>query len=335
MQGNKKFKVVLSDYEWPDLSIENDLFTPLGIDFLAGHCEQETDVINLAQDADAVIAEYAPLTQAVIQTLKNCKIISMNAAGYNNVDVEAATDAGIMVVNCPDYCFEEVADHTMALLLACARGVVKFDRRLKDRIWDFKSAGQLFRLRDSVLGLVGFGRVAQAVAKRAQCFGVKVLATDPFVPQEAFDRLQVTRIPLEALLPQVDYLSLHTPLNSETRHLISASELSRMKHTAFLINMSRGEVVDEDALLQALTTGEIRGAALDVLTDEPPEFKHPLLGLDNIILTPHAAFYSQESMDEVRTRSAEQVVSVYQNQVPENVVNPEVLDMPVLRLTAV
>jgi D-3-phosphoglycerate dehydrogenase len=161
MSRESKFNVVLTDYEWPDLSIEHGMFAPLGINFTAAHCKSENDVLRVAEYADAIIAEYAPLSEEVIRSLRRCKVISMNAAGFDNVDVEAATDEGILLVNCPDYCFEEVADHAMAMILSCARGIFQYDRRIRDRIWDHKSAGPRERIRNSVLGLIGFGRVAQ------------------------------------------------------------------------------------------------------------------------------------------------------------------------------
>jgi D-3-phosphoglycerate dehydrogenase len=319
------YKVVLTDYEWPDLNIEKNIFLKIGADFVAAHCVSELDVINLAENADAVITEYAPLTKHVIEKLVSCKIISMNAAGYDNVDVEAATEAGILVVNCPDYCYDEVADHTMALLLACARGIVRFDHHIKKKVWDFKSAGRLNRIRGSILGLVGFGGVARAVGKRAKAFGMKVIAYDPYVSKEIFNREEVVQVTVEAIFEESDFISIHTPRTPETINLVSQKELSIMKKSAYIINTSRGSILDEKALLNALQQEKIGGAAIDVMDREPPDFWNTLFSCDNLIVTPHAAFYSEDAMAEVRRRGAEQVIQVLEGKWPQHIVNKELL----------
>ncbi len=333
MNREERFSVVLTDYEWPDLSIEHGLFTPLGIEFTASHCNDEKEVTAVAESADAVISEYAPLSEKVIRSLRRCKVISMNAAGFDNIDVDAATDAGILLVNCPDYCFEEVADHTMAMILSCARGIFQYDRRIRDRIWDFKSAGPRERVRDSVLGLLGFGRVAQAVAARAKAFGMKVLAFDPFIKDDVLKSKGVHPATMREIFSAADYLSVHVPLSKDTQKLVTAEELSLMKASAFVLNLSRGSVVDEKALYEAVKTGIVRGAALDVLEKEPPEFDNPLLSLDNVLITPHAAFYSEDAMVEVRTRSAQEVVKVLKGELPNYIVNKKVLENGKLRMT--
>jgi D-3-phosphoglycerate dehydrogenase len=334
MSCEAKFHVVLTDYEWPDLSIEHGIFSPLGINFTAAHCKDEDDVLRVAEDADAIITEYAPLSRKVIRSLRRCKIISMNAAGFDNVNVEAATDEGILLVNCPDYCFEEVADHAMAMILSCARGLFQYGRRIRNKIWDYKSAGPRERIRDSVLGLIGFGRVAQAVAARAKSFGMRVVASDPFISDEFIRSQGVEPATKQETLTAADYLSIHVPLTKDTRKSIGEKELSRMKRSAFLINVSRGAVIDEKALYEALKSGIVRGAAFDVLEKEPPDFDNPLLSLDNVLVTPHAAFYSEDAMSEVRSRSAQEVIKVFKGELPAHVVNGEVLENGKLRMTA-
>ena len=326
MNREAKFNVVLTDYGWPDLSIEHGIFAPLGIHFTAAHCKDEDEVLRVAENADAIITGYAPLTRKVIHSLKRCQIISMNGAGFDNVNVEAATEAGILLVNCPDYCFEEVADHAMALILSCARGVFQYDRRIRNRIWDYKSAGPRQRIRGSVLGLIGFGRVAQAVAARARSFGMRVVASDPFITNEFFEAQGVQPATRQETLAAADYLSIHVPLTKETYKSIGAEELSRMKGSAFIINASRGAVIDERALYEALKSGIVRGAALDVLEKEPPDFDNPLLSLDNVLVTPHAGFYSLEAMSEVRSRSAQEVIKVFKGELPGYIVNRKVLE---------
>lgn len=332
MSRKQKFRVVLTDYEWPDLSIEHGIFSPHGINFTAAHCKNEEDVLSVAENADAIISEYAPLTERVIQSLQQCKIISMNAAGFDNVNVEAATQKGILLVNCPDYCFEEVADHTMAMILSCARGIFQYDRRIRSKIWDFKAAGPRQRIRNSVLGLFGFGRIAQAVADRANSFGMRIFAYDPFIKEDYMMAKGVKPAALQTIISAADYLSIHVPLTKETRALIGAEHLSCMKRSAFLINASRGGIVDERALHDALKSGVIRGAALDVLAKEPPEFDNPLLALENVLITPHAAFYSEDAMREVRSRAAQEVIRVFKGGLPNNIVNPSVIEQDGFRL---
>lgn len=333
MSPESKFNVVLTDYGWAELSIEHDIFAPLGINFMGAHCRDEDDVIRVCVDADAIISEDAPLSRQVIRSLERCKIISMNAAGYYNVDVETATDAGILLVNCPDYCFEEVADHTWAMILSCARGIFQYDRRIRSKIWDCKSAGPHARIRDSILGLIGFGRVAQAVAARARSFGMKVVAFDPYITREVFETQGVQPVSKYGALTVADYISIHVPVTKETVKSIGTEELSRMKHSAFIISTCRGTVIDERALYQALKIGIIRGAALDVMEKEPPDFDNPLLSLDNVLVTPHAAFLSEEAIVEKRTRSAQEVIKVFKGELPNHIVNREVLENGKLRMS--
>ncbi len=316
------------------MSIEHGMFSTLGINFTAAHCKDEEGVLRLAECADAVITGYAPISAKVIRSLRRCRIISMNAVGFDNVDRVAATEEGILLVNCPDYCLDEVADHTMAMVLSCARGLFQFDRRVRGKIWDFKSAGPRERVRNSVLGLMGFGRVAKAVAKRASGFGMRVLAYDPFIPDEFLKANGVEPATKQETLAAADYLSIHVPLAKETQKFIGAQELLRMKGSAFLINASRGGVIDEDALHEALKSGIIRGAALDVVEHEPPDFRNPLLSLDNVLITPHAAFYSEEAMSEVRSRSAGEVIKVLTGKLPDHIVNSEVLENGKLRMNS-
>lgn len=330
MDPSREFNVVLTDNVWPDLSIEYGIFSTRGIGFVATHCLSEEEVIRAAGQAEGIITIHAPITEKVIRSLKRCRVISVSGSGYNNVDVDAATRAGILLVNCPDYCVEEVADHTMALILSCARGVFLFDRRVRENIWDFKSAGDLVRIRDSVLGLIGFGRVSRAITERAKGFGLKVLAFDPFVPNHVFREAGVQRAGVHEILTVSDYVSIHTTLNPDTVDMISAHELSMMKSSAFLVNVSRGGIVNEAALYEALSQGIIRGAALDVLEREPPDFSHSLASLENVLITPHAAFYSEEAMEEVRVRSAQAIVKVYNRAWPDNIINESILQDPPL-----
>lgn len=316
-------KVVLTDYAWPDLALEKEILEKGGAELIAKHCKTESDVLAATAEADAIIVEYAPITREVILAAKKCKVISMNAAGYDNVDLAAATQEGIVVANVPDYCYDEVADHAMTLLLVCARRVVRFCQDISCKIWDFKSAGEMKRIRGRTLGLIGFGGISRNVARRAKPFGLRIIAYDPYLPSEVFDQEAVGQVSLEELLKDSDFVSIHIPKTSETTELISEEQLRKMKPDSFLINTSRGGIVDEVALHKALQNGWIEGAALDVLAMEPADFSNPLFECENAVLTPHCAFYSEDSMTEVRTRAAKQVLEVLAGKWPPNLVNTE------------
>lgn len=332
MTNKAPFNVVLTDHVWPDLTIETRIFSPYGISVTAAHCKTEDDIIRIAPGADAICAIHAPITRKVVNALTECKIISMSGVGFNSVDIEALTDAGILLVHCPDYCIEEVANHTVALILSCARGLFLFDRRITEQIWEYRSAGILMRVSSTILGLIGFGKIAQAVAQRANGFQMSVQAYDPYADDSIFEQYGVARVTLDELLSTSDFVSIHTPLNKTTKNMIGAPQLETMKSSAFLINTSRGSIINEEALVRALADGTIRGAALDALSAEPPDFSIELFNLGNVLLTPHAAFYSEEAVEEVRTRSAKAITDVYNGILPDHIVNREVLTNGRLRM---
>ena len=315
-------KVVITDNDYPPATIEDEELEAVNAEVVWGQCESPEDVLDLARDAHAIIVEYAPITREVIAGLERCQIISRYGIGVDNVAVEAATEKGIVVTNVPDYCLDEVADHTMALLLALARKITRLDRATKEGKWDVWSvAAPVYGLRDSSLGLIGFGQTARRAATRAQGFGMQVLAHDPWIDEESFHEYNATSASLDELLRLSDFVSLHTRLTDDTYHLIGEDELKRMKPHAFLINTARGDIVDERALFRALTEGWIAGAAVDVLAQEPPPPDYQLVSLDNIIVTPHAAFYSERSIQELRRRATREVVRVLQGLEPASPVN--------------
>ncbi len=332
MKNQTPFSVVLTDHVWRDLSIETGLFAPFGISMTAAHCKTEDDIIRIAAGADAICAIHAPVSRKVVKSLTQCKVISMSSVGYNSIDVDAVTDAGILLVHCPDYCIEEVANHTLALIMSCARGLFLFDRRIKDQMWEYQSAGILTRVSTATLGLIGFGKIARDVALRARGFQMDVQAFDPHAGDSIFEQNGVTRVSLEELLSTSDFVSIHAPLNETTKNMISGPQLTMMKSSAFLINTSRGRIIDEEALVSALTDGTIRGAAIDALSEEPPDFSSPLFNLGNVFFTPHAAFYSEEAVEEVRTRSANAITDVYNGIIPDHSVNRDVLTNGKLRM---
>jgi len=315
-------KVVITDNDYPPATIEEEELEAVNAEVVWAQCKSPEEVLDLARDADAIIVEYAPITRKVIAGLEQCQIISRYGIGVDNVAVEAATEKGIVVTNVPDYCLDEVADHTMALLLALARKITRLDRATKQGRWDvWSAAAPVYGLRDSRLGLIGFGQTARRVATRAQGFGMQVLAHDPWIDEESFHEYDATSTSLDELLRLSDFVSLHTRLTDDTYHLIGEDELKRMKPHAFLINTARGDIVDERALFRALTEGWIAGAAVDVLAQEPPPPDYQLVSLDNIIVTPHAAFYSERSIQELRRRATREVVRVLQGLEPASPVN--------------
>jgi D-3-phosphoglycerate dehydrogenase len=260
----------------------------------------------------------------MIGQMMRCRIIARFGIGVDNVDIAAATNAGIVVTRVPDYCIDEVSDHTMALLLALARKIPFANSRAHAGRWEMSAVVPVHRLRGSVLGLVGFGRIPQLVAPKAKAFGLRIISYDPFVSDEIMNRAGVEKVHFSELVSTSDHISIHTPLVPETNHLFNADVFPRMKPTAHLINTARGSIVDEEALAQALDQGHLAGAALDVLSQEPPSMS-PLFGRHNVILTPHMSFYSAESLIDLQSKAAEEVVRVLTGELPRNPVNPEAL----------
>jgi len=287
------------------------------------YCNTEDEVIEAAKDADGILNQYAPITRRVMESLKRCKVIARYGVGVDNIDVEAATEQGIIIANVPDYCIDEVSTHTMALILACARGITLLDRKIREKKWDFTLAKPLFRTQGKVLGLFGLGRIAKMVAQKASRFGFKIIAYDPYISKVDED---IKLVEFSKLLSDSDFVSLHAPLTQETRHSFGESELKAMKKTAYLINTSRGPLLNEKALYQALREKWIAGAALDVMEKEPPEWENPLLKLNNLIVTPHISFYSEESYVELKTKIAKVVLAVLKGELPSAIVNPQVVN---------
>ncbi len=319
------FIVAITDYVFPSLEPEQAVLGPLGVELRPQQCRSEEEIIALAQDADAVLNCYAKMAARVIEKLKRCKIIARYGIGVDNVDLAAANKARILVTNVPDYCIDEVSDHALALILSLARKIVAADTGVKNGNWSVTAHAEIRRLRGQTLGLLGFGKIAKALASKVQPLGMKVLVYDPYLEAELISRHGAEAVSLDRLLAEADAISIHVPLSSETRNLIGQRELALMKSTAFLINTSRGGIVDEQGLAAALKEGQLGGAALDVLSVEPPPQDHPLRQAPNVILTPHLAFYSRESVIELQTKAAEEVARALKGEPPRSPVNPEVL----------
>jgi len=287
--------------------------------------DKEDEVIGRARDADALIISSTPVTRGVMSALEGLKVVVRTGVGYDVIDVPAATDLGVIVVNVPDIWVREVANHTLALLLAWNRKIITLDRNVHAGKWGGGVPGAWTgSLHGETVGIVGLGNIGSAFARRVAAFETKLIAHDPYVEDSRFRALGVERVSLEALAERSDYVSVHTLLNAETRHLIGEAFFKRMKPTAILINTSRGPVVDELALTKALKDKRLAGAALDVWEREPVAADNPLLGMDNVIATPHAAYFSSPAVAEVPRRCGEEVARVLTGQRPINVVNPEV-----------
>jgi D-3-phosphoglycerate dehydrogenase len=316
--------VAVADSVFPNLDPARAVLSKIGGELRLAEGPTPESILQVARHADAVLVTYAKISADMIRQLTRCRIIARFGIGVDNVDIAAATDAGIVVTRVPDYCIDEVSDHTLALLLALVRKIPFANSHTHAGRWKMSAVVPIHRLRGRVLGLVGFGRIPQLVAPKAKAFGLEVVTYDPYVQKEITTAAGVDRVEFGELLKVSDYVSVHAPLMPETQGLFNAEAFRKMKPSAYLINTARGAIVDEAALAHALDAGQLAGAALDVLSQEPPAAS-PLLGRDNVILTPHMSFYSVESLIELQTKAAEEVARVLTGQAPRNPVNPEAL----------
>ena len=328
-------KVLMTDYVWPSVEPERAVLAQADAELVVAPDGSEQTLASMAEDADAILTCFAKVTDKVVRAAEKCVTIGRFGVGVDNIAVDTATELGIVVTYVPDYCVDEVSDHVMAMLLAWNRRIVLFDRATKAKGWGSEGLGmRIMRLRGKKLGIVGFGRIGRAVCSKALAFDLEVLASDPFVSADAMAQQGGTLVELPELLRESDFVTLHSPLLPETTNMIGKAELAQMKPTAFLINAARGPLIDEDALYEALTSGRIAGAGLDVLVDIAPPLDHRLVQLENVIITPHTAFFSQEAVLELEERAAGEVVRVLQGQMPDNLVNTGVLSKPNLRAKA-
>jgi len=266
-----------------------------------------------------------PLREEDIKGLTSCQIISVTGIGFNDLDLEATTRYGIVATNVPGFCVDEVSDHTLALILALYRRLPECRDMITKGIWKAVDIGSMRRLKGQVLGLVGFGKIGREVARKAKGFGFNVKVYDPYLPEAKQNQFEVELVDFDDLIRTSDVISLHVPLNKETYHLINADVFEAMKDTAYLINTCRGDVVNEADLIHALKTKKIAGAGLDVLSQEPPEVSNPLLFMPNVIVSPHSAFISDDSLSELCVKSAKAIFDKLDGKIPENVINSEVL----------
>jgi D-3-phosphoglycerate dehydrogenase len=282
----------------------------------------EEQTVAVLKHADGILVNLHPLPAGIIEKLEKCRVISRYGVGYDNVDVDTATSRGIWVARVPDYCLEDVSDQALALLLGCVRKVAFKDRRIRQGAWNLHRVQPSYRVAGKVLGLIGYGAIARTVQRKVAGFGLaRILAFDPYLEPEMMSDNGAEPVALRKLLEEADYVSVHAPLNAETRGLIGTGELALMKKTAILVNTSRGPLLDEEAVAEALAEGKIAAAGLDVFETEPLPPESPLLKLDNAVLSDHAGWYSEESLAELKSKAARNVLAVLKGESPIYPVN--------------
>lgn len=316
--------IVITDCD-QDISIERDLAAEFGVELVLHQCKTEEDVIAAAAGADGILVQYAPITSTVLDALPDLKGIGRYGVGLDTVDVSAATSRRVAVCNVPDYGIEDVSDHAIALALTVARATAQYDRRVRRGEYSMHGVQALHRVSTRVFGVVGLGLIGSAAARKALGLGYTVIGYDPLREPGTVTADGVSVVELNELLSHADVVSLHIPLMPSTHHFIDDAALALMKDGAVLINTCRGGVVDSDALARALADGRLAGAGLDVFEEEPLPATSPLLELETVVLTPHVAWYSEESYVELKRRTLENVIEVLNGRRPRNIVNPEVL----------
>jgi D-3-phosphoglycerate dehydrogenase len=312
--------VAVSDTVFPNLDPAREVLARIGAELQVASAATPEEILRVATGADGLLVTYAKITGPMIGQMTRCRVISRFGIGVDNVDLDAATAAGIVVTKVPDYCIDEVSDHALALMMALARKIPSSNAQVHGGGWAMRAVVPIHRLRGSVLGLVGFGRIPQLMVPKAQAFGLRVIAHDPYVPAAVYTAAGVTPVDFPELLRTSDFVSIHAPLMPETRGLFNADVFRQMKSSAYLINTARGPIIDEQALADALDAGHLAGAGLDVMTQEPPTGS-PLVGRADVIITPHTAFYSEESLIELQTKAAQEVVRVLSGEMARNPVN--------------
>ena len=317
-----RYQVMITDCDHGSIEEEKEELGHIGAELILAQIRKEEDLIRVCKEADGLINQYAILNRNVLDHLTKCKVVARYGVGVDSIDLKAATDLGIIVANVPDYCIDEVASHAVAMLLTLIRKTVFFDRKVKSSQWDFRQGPPIHRIQGKTLGLIGCGKIGFEVAKRMSAFGVKVITFDPYL-EKVSEGIELEDF--DTVLKESDFISIHCPLNDSTRHLIGDEALKKMEKKPMIINTSRGPIVDEKALIQALEQGLISGAGLDVLEKEPPDDQNSLLKMENVILSPHVGFYSEESINELKRRTAKNVADVLRGKRPASVVNREVL----------
>ena len=313
MQGKRI--VIVADCDHPSIEIEQEVLRGICPELAWHACLSEDEIIARCADGEGLLIQYAPMTRRVLEKLPRCKVIVRYGVGVDTIDLQAAAERGIVVSNVPDYGTHEVSDHALAMMLCLTRKIAQANAQVKSGQWDFRLMYPLHRHQTQTIGIVGIGRIGQAMAHKTHALGMKVLAYDPCPNLAALpDYIQLTE--LEDLLRRSDVVSVHCPLTEATRHLLDEKRLRLMKPTAYLVNTARGHIVDEEALCRVLTEKKLAGAAMDVLAKEPGPATHPLFKHENFYCTPHMAWHSEESALELKRKAAEEVLRVLSGEVP-------------------
>jgi len=319
------FKAIFVEHGYKSIEPERRIIESAGGTFIDGDQYSLDESLRIAADAEGIMLRRIKITREQITTFKRCKILMRYGVGVDNIDVGAATDAGIIVGHVPIYCQDDVSTHAIALLLSCVRRIIPTSDALRAGGWNVHEGDPIYRLAGKTLGIVGLGTLGQAVAQKMQGWNLRLLGTDPFIEPKIAQALNVKLVPLETLLHESDFVSLHVPLLPETKHLINASTLAQMKRGAILVNTARGPVVSGNDLLRALDQGQLSCAALDVFEEEPPSKDSLLRSHPRLLVTDHTAWYSEESQLELQRRAGEEIARCCTGGLPEAIANPEVL----------
>jgi D-3-phosphoglycerate dehydrogenase / 2-oxoglutarate reductase len=317
-----KFKVVMTDDRHKTYEEEKKVLESIGAEVIIANLNTVQEVIDMCKDADGIMCNLAPMPAEVIEKLEKCKIISRYGVGYDNVDIAACTRKGIYLANVPDYCAEEVSDQALALMMACARKVARRDAQVRAGQWNIGKADPIYRIAGKTFTFLGFGMIARTLFRKIKGFNfARILVYDPFLDAETIKAIGAEKAEWEEALREADFISVHMPLNDKTRGLIDAKAFDLMKPTAIIVNTSRGPVIDEKSLIDALVSKKINSAGLDVHTKEPMDLDNPLMKIENCVLTDHVGWYSEEAMSELKRKVAENVKDVLLTGKPKYPVN--------------
>ncbi len=321
-------KVVISDYVWPNIDIEKNFFDSKNIELVVS--KNKSDLKKQIVDADGLLFCFESIDEDILRSSKNLKVAQRYGIGVDNINIEVATELGIVVSNIPDYCIDEVSDHAMSMILSLNRLLARDSDLVKKGLWnEIKKDKRVYRLSEATLGLLGFGRIGRRISKKAKNFGLKVIAYDPYINEKEIDDVEIHS--LNKVLKDSNIISLHLPLTEQTNHIIDTEQFDLMNKDTILINVSRGGLINEEALIENLNNGKIRGAGLDVI-ESSTDKTNDLFSFDNVIITPHTAFFSQESSEELQLRSSMQLYDVLTGSKPKFLINPDVLNHPSVEL---
>lgn len=316
-------KVVISDYSWPSINIEKEFFKKNNIELVVSNSNE--DLIDKIKDADGLLFCFADINENVLRAATNLKVAQRYGIGVDNININIANELGVVVANIPDYCIDEVSDHALSMILSLNRMLAPHSSMVKKGKWaEIVKSQRVYRLSEATLGIVGFGRIGRRLATKCQSLGINIVSYDPLVSESQIDGVEM--VSFDELLLRSNIISLHVPLTESTYHMISDNQLSMMVDDVILINVSRGGLIDEAVLATYLDQGKVRGVGLDEIEDHSPDATNPLFNFENVMITPHTAFFSQESTQELQIRACDQILRVLNGQKPEFFINPEVLN---------